>query len=88
TLAVRTPWHWPLSLIALFAMFHGHAHGSEMPELSTPWLYFAGFVTATACLHALGVAAGAMLETHPRILRSGGVAVGLTGSWLLLAALA
>ena len=87
-LAVKTRWHWPVSLIALFAMFHGHAHGTEMPEFSTPWLYFAGFMIATASLHALGVAAGAALKSHPGFLRTGGVAVGVAGSWLLLAALA
>jgi urease accessory protein len=87
-LAVKTRWHWPISLIALFAMFHGHAHGTEMPDFSLPWLYFAGFMIATAALHALGVAAGAALKTHPGILRTGGVAVGVAGSWLLVAALA
>ena len=86
-LSVKTRWHWPVSLIALFAMFHGHAHGAEMPAFSTPWLYFAGFIFTTAVLHATGVAAAVALKAHPGILRAGGVAVGLAGSWLLLAGL-
>jgi len=87
-LAVKTQWHWPLSLIALFAMFHGHVHGTAMPEFSAPWLYFAGFLVTTAVLHAIGVAAGIALKAHPGILRVGGAAIGIAGSWLLLAALA
>jgi len=87
-LALNTRWVWPVSLVALFALFHGHAHGTEMPEFSAPWLYFAGFTIATAALHAIGVAAGVALKTRPGILRAGGAAIGLAGSWLLFAALA
>jgi len=86
-LALNTRWVWPVSLVALFALFHGHAHGTEMPEFSAPWLYFAGFTIATAALHAIGVAAGVALKTRPGILRASGAAIGLAGSWLLLAAL-
>ena len=86
-LALNTQWVWPVALVALFALFHGHAHGTEMPEFSAPWLYFAGFTIATASLHAFGVAAGAALKTRPGILRAGGAAIGLVGSWLLLTVL-
>ena len=87
-LALNTRWVWPVSLIALFALFHGHAHGTEMPEFSAPWLYFAGFTIATTALHAIGVATGTALKTRPGILRAAGAAIGLAGSWLLIAALA
>ncbi|HUF80285.1 MAG TPA: HupE/UreJ family protein [Burkholderiales bacterium] len=83
-LAVKTSWHWPVALVALIAMVHGHAHGAEMPELSSPGLYFAGFLAATAALHALGTAAGTVLKTRPGILRYGGAAIGLAGSGLLV----
>jgi len=83
-LSVRAGWQWAVLVVAVFALFHGHAHGTEMPDFSAPWLYFAGFLSATAVLHAIGVAAGAALKAHPGILRAGGVAIGLTGSWLLL----
>ena len=86
-LAVNAKWHWPVSLVALFALFHGHAHGTEMPDFSAPWLYFAGFLIATAVLHVIGVAAGSALRTHPAILKTGGVAVSLAGAWLLVAVL-
>jgi urease accessory protein len=87
-LAVKARSHWPVTLIALFAMFHGHAHGAEMPQFSSPTLYFAGFLAATSVLHALGVAAGVALKAHPGIQRAGGVALGLAGSWLLFTAVA
>jgi urease accessory protein len=80
--------HWPVALVALFALFHGHAHGGEMPAFSSPGLYFAGFLTATAALHATGVAAGVALKAHPGFLRAGGAAIGLAGIGLLLAGLA
>ncbi len=80
--------HWPLALVVLFALFHGHAHGTEIPELSSPWFYFAGFLAATAVLHAIGVGAGALLKARPAILRTGGVAASLAGAWLLIVTLA
>ena len=44
----------------LFALFHGHAHGAEMPESLSGLEYAAGFVLATALLHAVGIAIGLM----------------------------
>jgi urease accessory protein len=87
-LAVKTQWHWPVSLVALFAMFHGHAHIAEMPVLATPWLYFAGLLAAAACLLALGAAAATALQARPHILRAGGAAIGIAGTGLLFAAIA
>ena len=83
-LAARAKWYWAVPVVAAFALFHGHAHGTEMPEFSAPWQYFAGFTLATAALHALGVGGGVALKTHPAILRAGGAAIGLVGGWLLL----
>lgn len=48
----------PMTAVGLFALFHGHAHGSEMPEAAAPLAYAAGFIVATAALHALGVGIG------------------------------
>lgn len=47
-----------MGLVGLFAIFHGHAHGMEMPEGSVALSYAAGFMMATALLHALGIALG------------------------------
>jgi urease accessory protein len=48
----------PMVIVGAFALFHGYAHGSEMPEAAAPLAYAAGFVAATAVLHALGVGVG------------------------------
>ena len=44
--------------VGFFAIFHGHAHGIEMPEIELPVLYVFGFVTGTALLHVTGVGIG------------------------------
>src|SRR4051794_7667999 len=46
------------ALAGLFAIFHGHAHGAEMPQSVSGYEYAAGFLLATALLHAIGIAAG------------------------------
>ena len=42
-----------LFVTAVFGAFHGHAHGTEMPLVSSPTLYVVGFVAATAGLHLI-----------------------------------
>lgn len=44
-------------IIGAFALFHGYAHGAEMPGEADTFAYAAGFVAATALLHAVGIAA-------------------------------
>jgi urease accessory protein len=46
------------ALVGLFAVFHGHAHGTELPADESGLLYSLGFVLATGCLHAAGIAIG------------------------------
>ncbi len=48
----------PMIVVGVFALFHGHAHGAEMPEAAAPLAYAAGFVVATTALHAVGVGIG------------------------------
>ena len=43
---------------AFFAIFHGHAHGTELPAGQSGLMYSIGFVIATGCLHAIGIAIG------------------------------
>lgn len=45
-------------LVGFFAIFHGHAHGTELPEGANGLLYSIGFVMATGCLHGVGIAIG------------------------------
>ena len=46
-----------MSLVGVFAVFHGHAHGAEMPADSSGYGYAAGFALSTALLHLAGIAA-------------------------------
>ncbi|MBB59749.1 HupE/UreJ family protein [Stutzerimonas balearica] len=85
-LAVRPPVAIAAGLTALFAASHGVAHGLELPALSSPWGYAAGFVAATAALHAAGYAVARSLpQAAAPLVRIAGVASALTGAWLLAA---
>ncbi|MBX5150947.1 HupE/UreJ family protein [Rhizobium lentis] len=55
---VKAPLAAAAGIIGLFAIFHGHAHGAEMPENAAGGAYAAGFIVATALLHAAGLALG------------------------------
>ena len=46
------------AIVAFFAIFHGHAHGTELPAGQSGLAYSIGFVVATGCLHAMGIAIG------------------------------
>jgi urease accessory protein len=52
---VRLPLWSGLTVVSLFALAHGHAHGTEMPAAADPLTFAAGFVAATALLHAAGI---------------------------------
>jgi urease accessory protein len=93
--AVMTAWRPPLALaavlIGLFAICHGYAHGHELPPGESALLYSIGFVMATGCLHALGIAIGLLNRGGRwgrRGLRAGGAAIAATGLFFLWQALA
>jgi urease accessory protein len=68
-------------VVALFAIFHGHAHGTELPEGETGLLYSMGFVVATGTLHATGVGIG-LAHKWPwgqRVLKLAGGGVAFAG---------
>lgn len=46
-----------MGLVGVFAIFHGHAHGAEMPDTASGLTYALGFLIATALLHAAGILA-------------------------------
>ncbi|PSW04204.1 HupE/UreJ family protein [Photobacterium lipolyticum] len=48
-------------LVMVFALFHGHAHGLEMPVASSTAIYFTGFLAATLALHVSGMALGQLV---------------------------
>lgn len=75
-----------MAVVGLFALFHGHAHGSEMPELASPALYGLGFLIATGALHLVGVFGGlAATRLSAIALRAAGGLVALTGLALFAA---
>ncbi|MCC7040125.1 MAG: HupE/UreJ family protein [Burkholderiales bacterium] len=78
------------ALVAFFAIFHGHAHGTELPPGQSGLLYSLGFVVATGCLHAIGIAAGAAHRwpSGKVALRIAGGGVSLGGLYFLWGALA
>jgi urease accessory protein len=88
-LAPRVPVTVAMALAAAFGMFHGHAHGAEMPAAVSPVLYGLGFVAATATLHLIGVGVGLASERLAQgggraALRLGGGAVAALGLVLVL----
>ena len=74
------------TLVAIFAVFHGYAHGAELPESANPISYAAGFVIATGGLHLLGIAVGLIRRwgAGSRLLRATGGLIAATGAWFLL----
>ncbi|TRX73978.1 HupE/UreJ family protein [Pseudomonas mangiferae] len=83
-LAVRPPLALALGLTALFAVAHGTAHGLELPDLASPWTFAAGFVAATAALHAAGYG---VVRVLPRaaapLVRLAGAVSAVIGAWML-----
>jgi urease accessory protein len=57
-LAVDLPVSAGIAIIGVFALFHGHAHGTEVPENAGGFEYMMGFAIATAALHAIGIGIG------------------------------
>jgi urease accessory protein len=72
-----------MGLVGIFAIFHGHAHGAEMPAAATPLSYAAGMVFATVLLHATGLVGAHAVS---RLLSAG--AVRLAGAAVAAAGLA
>ena len=75
----------PLTIVAFFAVFHGHAHGTELPEGQSGLLYSMGFVIATGCLHGVGIGIGLIHRwTAGRVaLRIAGALVVIAGLFFL-----
>ena len=89
-LEVQPPLAVAAVLVGLFAIFHGHAHGTELPPGASGLLYSIGFVVATGCLHAAGIGIGTVHRwTLGRaLLRAAGGGVALGGMFFMWKALA
>jgi urease accessory protein len=87
---LRPPLAVAAALVVFFAIFHGHAHGTELPPGQSALLYSMGFVIATGCLHALGIGIGAVHRWAwgQKLLRTAGAVVATGGVFFMWRALA
>jgi len=65
-LGVKAPVAAAMGVVGLFAVFHGHVHGTEMPMDVSGATYGAGFMLATALLHAVGIGIGTLVGLMSR----------------------
>ena len=72
--------------VAFFAVFHGHAHGAEMPAMASPLVFSMGFLLGTAAIHLAGVSMGLasrLIRNGPETLRYVGAGVAGIGVYIL-----
>jgi len=92
--AVMSGKRWPIAVAAIavgfFAIFHGHAHGTELPAGQSALLYSVGFVIATGCLHAIGILIGSIHRwpSGAAALRVAGGGIAACGAFFLWRAMA
>lgn len=81
----RVPFVAAAAIVAVFAIFHGHAHGVELPGAANPLAYGAGFVVATGLLHLCGIAIGALSRwpAGERLIQGLGAAIAALGGYFL-----
>jgi len=78
-----------MSAVGIFAVFHGYAHGAEMPVVAQPVTYALGFMSGTAFLHLAGVLIGDISQHYARgkiMLRISGAAIAALGGFFLVGA--
>jgi urease accessory protein len=79
--AVRPPIWVAALIVGAFAIFHGHAHGTELPVAANPLAFSLGFVVATGMLHLLGIAFGLLVRwpIGQVAVQAGGGVIALAG---------
>jgi urease accessory protein len=87
--ATRLPLAASMGIVGVLALFHGYAHGAEMPETVSGLTYGAGFILSTAGLHLLGIGLGLAIDRfqpifRQQLFRAGGVAVVLGSAYILV----
>ncbi|WP_425499094.1 HupE/UreJ family protein [Hoeflea poritis] len=85
-LALRSPLWIAIIVVGCFGIFHGHAHGTELPSANSPITYSIGFVLATGLLHLFGIAFGLLIGVPGGRLavRTAGAAIAVGGLSFLL----
>ena len=89
-LEARPPLYVATLLVGVFGLFHGHAHGTELPQGENGLLYSMGFVVATGTLHGLGISAGLIhrWKIGRFLLRAAGGGIACIGAFFTWRALA
>jgi len=79
--ALRPPLWVAGVIVGIFAIFHGYAHGAELPESANPLTFAIGFVVSTGLLHLAGIAFGLLVKWSwgRALVRAGGGAIALVG---------
>lgn len=88
--AVRAPVWAAVAIVSAFALFHGHAHGTELPQAASPLAYGLGFVVSTGLLHLAGILIGllnAVSGMGPKLVRACGGVIASLGGFFLISAL-
>lgn len=85
-LRIALPTLSAIALVGLFAIFHGFAHGAEIPQSASGYQYATGFILATALLHSTGIALGLLADKLSKV--GGRRTVQLAGGAMALAGVA
>jgi urease accessory protein len=88
-LPVKAPVWAACIVVGIFALFHGYAHGKELPSAADPVAYSVGFVLATGLLHVSGICLGLLNDLRHGIVvtRSMGGIIAVVGVWFLIRAI-
>jgi len=86
--AARPPLWLAALIVGIFAVFHGHAHGTELPDAANPLAFSVGFVLATGLLHLCGILVSLLdrWRAGRAMVRAGGAVIALAGALFLLRA--
>jgi urease accessory protein len=82
---LRLPFAAAAVVVAVFAVFHGHAHGAELPSSANPLAYGVGFVTSTGLLHVCGITIGTLTRwpAGERLIQGLGAVIAALGCYFL-----
>ncbi|WP_027578987.1 HupE/UreJ family protein [Bradyrhizobium sp. Ai1a-2] len=82
---MRLPFAAAAAVVAVFAIFHGYAHGAELPKSANPLAYGVGFVVSTGLLHLCGITIGTLTRwpAGERLIQGLGVVIAMLGGYFL-----
>ena len=85
-LRLRLPFVAAAAIVGVFAIFHGYAHGVELPTAANPLAYGIGFVVSTGLLHLCGITIGTLTrwDSGARLIQGLGVLIAVLGGYFLV----